>query len=154
MKANQINAAGVFVDELFRWPHYRDPHTARVGAKHGDMWCHLWCLPGHEEALHEVAQAIGMKSAWFQNKPFHPHYDLVPPRREAAVKLGVRTVMAPNLRRQIATEWKGRAWRIGEVLGAPTAPAGMVFVAVEVGLEGEIIRVNMEPLNDGKRFLD
>jgi hypothetical protein len=40
------------------------------------------------EELHAMADAIGMKRAWFQNKPQLPHYDLVPARRAKAVKLG------------------------------------------------------------------
>lgn len=41
------------------------------------------------DALHVMAQKIGMKRAWFQAQ--HAdflHYDLVPPRRAAALKLG------------------------------------------------------------------
>lgn len=134
---------GVFVDALFHWTHYRDPHTARVGRKHGDRWCHLWCLPGHEAALHEVARAIGMRTQWFQNKPYFPHYDLVPPRREAALKLGVREMAPGNLRRQIAVDWRGRNWRVGEVMGEASA-VGFVLVVGEVDLSGTLVRVDVQ----------
>jgi hypothetical protein len=37
-------------------------------------WSHLGASTIDE--LHEFAQSIGLKKAWFHNKPFHPHYDL------------------------------------------------------------------------------
>lgn len=40
------------------------------------------------EELHAMADAIGMKRAWFQNKPSMPHYDLVSTRRRKALVLG------------------------------------------------------------------
>lgn len=40
------------------------------------------------EELHAMAIAIGMRRAWFQDKPSMPHYDLVPARRQKAVRLG------------------------------------------------------------------
>ncbi len=35
-----------------------------------------------------MAETIGMKRSWFQDKETAPHYDLTKQRREAAVKLG------------------------------------------------------------------
>lgn len=40
------------------------------------------------DALHAMARRIGMKLAWFQNRPGFPHYDLVPSKRAAAIRLG------------------------------------------------------------------
>lgn len=52
--------------------------------------CHMFTDPGHEESLHRVAAAIGLKRAWFQNKPGKlPHYDLTESRRAAAVARGL-----------------------------------------------------------------
>ena len=40
------------------------------------------------EELHAMAERIGMKKEWFQNKPRLLHYDLTPRRRVVAVRLG------------------------------------------------------------------
>jgi hypothetical protein len=48
--------------------------------------CHMYADSLVE--LHAMAANIGMKRAWFQDKLTLPHYDLVPLRRVAAVKLG------------------------------------------------------------------
>lgn len=81
----------ILVDKL-RTQH---PKNAKV-ASLGKLWCHMLPLMpwdyGNIIELHEVARAIGMKITWFQNeKDKMPHYDLVPTRREAALKL-------PNVR--------------------------------------------------------
>ena len=47
--------------------------------------CHM--IADTLEELHAMALAIGMKIEWFQPGSF-PHYDLLRPRRAAAVKLG------------------------------------------------------------------
>lgn len=40
------------------------------------------------DELHEMAERIGMRRAWFQDNLKLPHYDLVPKRRALAVKFG------------------------------------------------------------------
>ncbi len=80
----------VYVDEIFRYPIANTNGAARrVARRHGGQWCHLWCDPGDEASLHEIAKQIGMKRTWFQdrNRRF-PHYDLVPTRRDAAIRAG------------------------------------------------------------------
>lgn len=77
----------VMVDALFPCVS-ADPVARRVGARHGHMWCHLWCAPGDEAELHALAARIGLRRAWFQDKPGFPHYDLVPTRRAAAIRAG------------------------------------------------------------------
>lgn len=47
--------------------------------------CHMYA--DTLEELHAMALKIGMKRAWFQDKRSLPHYDLVPTRRVAAVRL-------------------------------------------------------------------
>ncbi len=64
----------------------RNARVKRVGMRHGHQWCHLWA--DSLEELHAMARKIGMRPAWFQDKQDFPHYDLVPPRRAHAVKLG------------------------------------------------------------------
>ncbi len=38
--------------------------------------------------LHQFAKRLGLRRAWFQPHPRHPHYDLTPNKREQAIKLG------------------------------------------------------------------
>lgn len=49
--------------------------------------CHL--IADSLEELHEFAiKKVGLKRAWFQDKPGSPHYDLNESKREVAVKAG------------------------------------------------------------------
>ena len=77
----------MFVDRPFRLAS-RERAAFRAGAPYGHWWCHLWCAPGDEAALHTLAVRIGLRREWFQAKPGFPHYDLVPPRRAAALRGG------------------------------------------------------------------
>lgn len=69
----------VFVDPLgdFGWKLYGRPTQN----------CHLFTDELDFESLHTLAEQIGMKRAWFQDKDT-PYYDLTPKRRVAAVKAG------------------------------------------------------------------
>ena len=40
------------------------------------------------DELHSMAQSIGLKKAWFQDKKGHKHYDLVESKRKLAVAKG------------------------------------------------------------------
>lgn len=75
----------LYVDELF-------PALPTGRAKSfGKLWCHLWPVtstPENLKELHEVAQAIGLKRCWFQNRPGFPHYDLVSSKRQMAIEQG------------------------------------------------------------------
>lgn len=83
----------VYVDPLrnyggsaeFRWP----------------ISCHMYADTLDE--LHAMAARIGMRRSWFQDDRRLPHYDLVPRRRAAAVRLGAvehtRAEMVAFLRR-------------------------------------------------------
>lgn len=65
----------------------RVPEARRVGERHGHLWCHLW-TDGAPEELHVFAESIGLRRAWYQTHRLVPHYDLVPPRRDAALRAG------------------------------------------------------------------
>jgi hypothetical protein len=78
----------IFVDELRKWPH----------AKHRcftDGSAHLTC-DGHLIELHDFAAGIGLRRKWFQDHPFHPHYDLTAENRGRALKAGALFVRLKN----------------------------------------------------------
>jgi hypothetical protein len=81
------DATLVMVDDPFVAAS-RNPQAFRVGLRNEHRWCHLWCVPGAEAALHSVARRIGQKRDWFQPKPGFPHYDLVAHLRERAIAAG------------------------------------------------------------------
>ncbi len=62
----------------------------------GEMYCHM-ATDGDIEELHQMAERIGMKRWWFQNKPDHPHYDLSPEKRALAVQYGAVEVSSLEL---------------------------------------------------------
>lgn len=71
----------VYVDAIVDW----GPERCR--GLPGTLWSHMVSDASLEE-LHAMAQRIGMRRAWFQDSPGHPHYDLVPRRRAAALAAG------------------------------------------------------------------
>lgn len=86
----------VFVDELFTAKSSQS-QAALTGSRHGHQWCHMWSED--LKALHAMALRIGLKREWFQDKKDFPHYDLVPPKRAAAVRCGaVEVSLADYLR--------------------------------------------------------
>lgn len=68
----------VYVDEIKDY--------GRNVAGHGSKWCHLFADTTDE--LHQFAARLGLKRSWFQNRVNFPHYDLVPSKRNLAVKKG------------------------------------------------------------------
>lgn len=51
------------------------------------VMCHM--LSKDLDALHRMAEAIGVKRKWFQDKPGRtPHYDICKSKRAKAVRLG------------------------------------------------------------------
>lgn len=70
----------VYVDAMVDW-------GKRIGAA-GPKWCHM--IADSLEELHTMAQAIGMKRSWFQDKSSCPHYDIGSQRiRDLALSKGV-----------------------------------------------------------------
>lgn len=57
----------------------------------GKRWAHMFC-DGDIRELHRLAQAIGLKRAWFQDDFRLPHYDVTESKREQALKLGAKGV--------------------------------------------------------------
>lgn len=93
----------VYVDSLVAI-EAREPQAFRVGARHGHRWCHLFA--DTETELLEMAKKIGMRPEWLQRGSI-VHFDLVPPRRAKAVKLGAIEVtrhQAVEIWRRLRTE--------------------------------------------------
>jgi hypothetical protein len=96
----------ILVDEI---------HEYKSGPKHGPRefrhWCHLasddLSVVGLEE-LHRFAVSIGLRREWFQNHHNHPHYDLAPWGREAAIEAGAVPVTSRELVRRCSRSWQGR----------------------------------------------
>ena len=77
----------IYVDDLFEWP-------GRPGE-----WCHMM-TDGDLSELHAMADKIGMKRRWFQNKPSSPHYDCARWFRAKAVLHGATPVAGGELVRR------------------------------------------------------
>lgn len=78
-------AAPIYVDRL-RTHRSRSEPARSAGEQFGHRWCHLWSED--LDALHSMAERLGMRREWFQDRPGFPHYDLPPFRREAALAHG------------------------------------------------------------------
>lgn len=77
----------VYVDAIFAWPiEHLKGQARRVAQRNKGQWCHMWA--DAVEELHAMADRIGMRREWFQDKPGFPHYDLVPSKRAKAICLG------------------------------------------------------------------
>jgi hypothetical protein len=106
----------ILVDDIREWDV--SGKSAQV-QRCGSLWCHMFALqpwdPAYIARLHEVAGQIGMRRAWYQHKASMPHYDLVPRRRAAALKLdGVRECTDEEL---VAVLRLHRTWLRGEMFG-------------------------------------
>lgn len=73
----------------------------------GRWWCHM-VSDTSEAELHAFAGRLGLKRAWFQQRPpaSAAHYDLVRNRRAEAVRLGAaevtsRVLVVRNYDRQL-----------------------------------------------------
>jgi hypothetical protein len=79
-----------YVDALQAHPplaYQTDRQAARVGARNGHRWCHLYA--DTEAELHAFATRIGLRRKWAQvSNSGTPHYDLTPGRRAVAVRAG------------------------------------------------------------------
>src|SRR3990172_2499456 len=82
----------IYVDALIAYgPGYAGPDSdqaARVGARNGHQWCHLFSDETDPAFPDLVAFGLrlGMKRAWFQGD----HFDLVTGRRAAAIAAGAK----------------------------------------------------------------
>jgi len=72
----------VYVDES-QWPFGRM------------IMCHM--VADTLDELHEMAESIGIRRKWFQDKPRFPHYDISKSKREIAVSNGAMEITAREL---------------------------------------------------------
>ena len=56
------------------------------------IMCHM--IADTLPELHEMADRIGIKRRWFQDKPNHPHYDISISKRILAVRYGAKEISA------------------------------------------------------------
>ena len=74
----------VYVDEPMNYGHEVAGYVGR--ARKLFRWGHM--IADTVEELHAMADKIGLRREWFQKD----HYDLVPTKRKAAMKLGAVAV--------------------------------------------------------------
>ncbi len=74
----------VYVDQITTYSPTIIQGQARMW---GNQWSHLW-TNGDIEELHIFAEAIGLKREWFQPHHIFDHYDIVPSRRDRALRAG------------------------------------------------------------------
>ena len=90
----------VYVDlDIFHW--------------RGKMWAHL--IADTDEELHKLAESIGLKRGWFQNKKITtiPHYDITSSKRKQAIAVG-----ALEIDRDRMGEFIRNYKRTGDIHGA------------------------------------
>jgi len=68
----------IYVDKVRHYPNTKLPYK---------YWSHMWADSVIE--LHVMADKIGLKRSWLQDKDgTFPHYDVVPSMRALAIKHG------------------------------------------------------------------
>lgn len=85
----------VYVDPIINYPGQGD-------------WCHM--MADTLDELHTMATRIGLRRAWFQNHPDHPHYDLRTSKREKAIAAGASQITSREMvmkAREIKQKTKG-----------------------------------------------
>lgn len=88
----------ILVDDLVDYGRGPRGHT---------VWCHMGTDdhgPDGLRELHAMADRIGLRRSYFQDKPGFPHYDLTPSRRRAAVGYGAAEVSAQEYVRRTKRE--------------------------------------------------
>jgi hypothetical protein len=85
----------VYVDTL-TFGVATDAQAKRVGARNGNLWCHL--IADTQDELRVFAASIGLRSDWIQHAgSAREHFDLTPGRRARAVKKGAKEISQREL---------------------------------------------------------
>lgn len=61
----------------------------------GMVMCHM--VADTEDELHQMADSIGIKRAWYQKHKRLPHYDISQSKRKQAVDIGAVEITARQL---------------------------------------------------------
>lgn len=115
----------VYVDPIFTMT----PRTKQA-QKHGDQWCHM--TADTDEELHAMADKIKLWRRYAQSmdapQQWRHHYDLTPPKRARAVKLGAIEVASLE-----ETEVYKRTARItnARMVDVSLMPDGSLAMAVD-----------------------
>ena len=88
----------IYIDAIQHYPNCK--------LKYKD-WCHM-ATDSNLSELHQMAARLGLRRAWFQDKPTHPHYDLTPAKRALAIKLGAKVVTTHELLRRCYPDTLGK----------------------------------------------
>jgi hypothetical protein len=86
----------IYVDELRSWPQQAKPGAERYFGN-GKKSCHMYADSIPE--LIAFAERLGLKRIWFQAE-HGGHFDLTPPKRAQAIRLGATTIRAEDRARE------------------------------------------------------
>lgn len=95
---------GVEVDEIETYPRDLIKMAAR---RWGNRWCHMYAKTEADiPNLHRMADAIGVPRSAFQDarRWQFKHYDLIPPKRAAAIRKGATETTAQERGRRTAEQ--------------------------------------------------
>ena len=90
----------ISVDAIQHYPRCRLPY------KH---WCHM-ATDGPLSELHQMAARLGLRRAWFQNKPGYSHDDLTPGKRAQVLRFGAQAVGTLELVQRCSPQMLGQGW--------------------------------------------
>ena len=88
----------IYVDTIQHYPQCRLAYKD---------WCHM-ATDGPLSELHQMAARLGLRRAWFQDAPGHPHYDLTPGKRALAMRFGAQAVSTLELVQRCYPQTLGR----------------------------------------------
>ena len=123
MRVRGVALMGVYVDVAKRYA--REPKGYVGHARMEHRWGHM--IADTEAELHAMADAIGLRRAWFQKD----HYDLVPSKRALAIRRGAVALD----RRTFVEKLTGARERLRSAAGlsAGSSPAASTTIHNEGG---------------------
>jgi len=92
----------IYVDAITHYPQCKLPYKD---------WCHM-ATDSDLAELHHMAARLGLRRAWFQNTPTHPHYDLTSAKRAQALRCGAQAVSTHELLRRCYPDTLGKGLQL------------------------------------------